>query len=188
MCVCAKINNQSNSVKAVLEIFQFCFRFFTINENISFTDSALSLWLPDCSKLAGKLEKWRWRHNFLKWCHHKVSLTLCCLCCQFQVLVQISCQYHYWLWSYDSFFYKELTRNPEIGNTPAWVLLNIWSLGPVWDIKFDTIVSYKMLLNAAKCQGNNFYGFWVIKGTPAGRKISPPSPSKLGLSFYLSYS
>ena len=27
------------------------------------------------------------------------------------------------------FFYKGLTRNPEIGNTPVWVLANIWRLG-----------------------------------------------------------
>ena len=27
------------------------------------------------------------------------------------------------------FVYKGLTKNPEIGNTPVWVLLNIWRLG-----------------------------------------------------------
>ena len=33
-----------------------------------------------------------------------------------------------------------------------------------------------MLLNAAKCQGYNFYCFWVIKGKPTGEegKIPPP--------------
>ena len=25
-----------------------------------------------------------------------------------------------------------------------------------------------MLLNAAKCQGHNFYRFWLIKGKPKG--------------------
>ena len=29
-----------------------------------------------------------------------------------------------------------------------------------------------MLLNAAKCQGYSFYGFWIIKGKPTGGKIT----------------
>ena len=38
-----------------------------------------------------------------------------------------------------------------------------------------------MLLNAAKCQGYNFYRFWFIKEKPTGGgggggKISPPPP------------
>ena len=60
------------------------------------------------------------------------------------------------------FVYKGLTRNPEIGNTPAWVLPDIWRLGPVRDTKFGTNVSNKMLLNAAKCQGYSLYRFWVV--------------------------
>ena len=43
-------------------------------------------------------------------------LTLFCLSCQVQLLVQVSCQYHHWFWSYANL---ELTRNPEIGNTPV---------------------------------------------------------------------
>ena len=31
------------------------------------------------------------------------------------------------------------------------------------DTKFDTNVSNKMLLNAAKCKGYSFYRFWVTK-------------------------
>ena len=49
------------------------------------------------------------------------------------------------------FLYKELTRNRETGNTPLWVLPDIWRLGRVRDTKFDTIVSnksYWMLQNA----------------------------------------
>ena len=77
------------------------------------------------------------------------------------------------------FFYKGLTRNPEIGNTPVWVLLTIWRLGRVRAIKFGTNVSNKMSLNAAKCQGYSFYRFWVIKGNPTGgvAKITPIAPS-----------
>ena len=35
------------------------------------------------------------------------------------------------------FFYKGLTRNPEIGNTLVWVLPNIWRLAGVRDTKFS---------------------------------------------------
>ena len=62
------------------------------------------------------------------------------------------------------YFYKGLTRNPEIGNTPIWVLPNFWWLGQVRDTKFDADVSNEMILNAAKCQGYSFYRFWIIKG------------------------
>ena len=69
------------------------------------------------------------------------------------------------------FFYKGLARNPEIGNTPVWDLPNIWRLGQVIDTKFGTIVSNRMLLNAAKFQGYSFYRFWVIKGKPTGEGV-----------------
>ena len=59
---------------------------------------------------------------------------------------------------------KGLTRNPEIGNTPKLVLLNICRLGPVRDTKLGTNVSKNMLLNAAKYQDYSLYYFWVIKG------------------------
>ena len=83
-----------------------------------------------------------------------------------------------------------VTKSQEIGNTPIWVLPNIWRLRRVSDTKFGTNVSDEMLLNAAKCQGYNFYCFWVIKGKPtgegAGGKITlppplPPPPPRLGL-------
>ena len=78
------------------------------------------------------------------------------------------------------FFYKGLTRNPEIGSTPVWVLLNIWRLGKVRDTKFGTIVSNKMLLYATKCQRYRFYCFWVIKEKPIGGvKLSPPPRLRL---------
>ena len=63
------------------------------------------------------------------------------------------------------FVYKGLTRNPEIGNIPVWVLPNIYRLSLVGDTKFSTNVSNEKLLNATKCQGYSFYRFWVIKGT-----------------------
>ena len=47
------------------------------------------------------------------------------------------------------FFYKGLTRNPEIRNTPVLVFPDIWRLGQVRDTKFETNVSNETLLNAA---------------------------------------
>ena len=82
------------------------------------------------------------------------------------------------------FFNNGLTRKPEIGNTPAWVLPNIWRLERVRDTKFGTDVSDEMLLNTAKSQVYNFYSFWVIKGEPTmgggGRdEIAPHPPPPL---------
>ena len=81
------------------------------------------------------------------------------------------------------FFYKGLTRNPEIGSTHVQVFPNIWRLGQVMDTIFGTNVSNRMLLNAAKFQGYSFYRFWVIKGKPTeGLKLPTPLPPRLGLS------
>ena len=80
------------------------------------------------------------------------------------------------------FFYKGLTRNPEIGNIPVWVFSNICRLGQVMNTKFGTNVSNRMLLNVAKFQGHSFYRFWVIKGKPTGgRDNPPPIPPRLGI-------
>ena len=77
-------------------------------------------------------------------------------------------------------FYKELTRNPEIGNIPVWVLPNMWRLGRVRNNKFGTNISNKILPNAAKCQGNSFYRFWVVKEKPTGgRGIDCPLPTQI---------
>ena len=64
------------------------------------------------------------------------------------------------------FVYKGLTRYPEIRNIPVWVLPNIWRLGRVMGTKFGANVSNRMLLNAAKFHGYNFYRSWVIKRKP----------------------
>ena len=79
------------------------------------------------------------------------------------------------LWQFS--LIKEFTRNLVIGNTPVWVLPNIWRLEWVMDTKFGTNVSNKMLLNVAKLQSYSFYGFWVIKGKLTGGggiKLPPP--------------
>ena len=84
-------------------------------------------------------------------------------------------------------FYKGLTRNSEIGNTPVWVLPNIWRLGQSLNTKFDTNISNKTLLNAANYQGFSFCHFWVIKGKPTrvggggGVKFPPTHTPRLAL-------
>ena len=70
------------------------------------------------------------------------------------------------------FLYLWFTGTLEIGNPSFWVFSNICQ---VRNIKFDTNVSNKMLLNAAKCQSYSFYRFWVTKGKPTGQvKVHPP--------------
>ena len=73
------------------------------------------------------------------------------------------------------FLYKELTRNPEIENTPVWFLPNIWRLGQVWNTKFCTNVSNKLLVNGAKSHGNTFYSFLFIKRKPTRGDYLPPN-------------
>ena len=120
---------QSNSVRNVLEIFQFSFQFFfklkcyysmvTINENISFEDSASRIRLPDCSIFAINQKN----DNDVTIFRHDVIVKFFKLC--FIYLVKFS----YWSKFNVSiitgsriiiiFFYKEFTRNLEIGNTPV---------------------------------------------------------------------
>ena len=73
----------------------------------------------------------------------------------------------------------------EIGNTPIWVLPNIWRLGRVRNIKFGTNFSNKLSLNAAKWQGYSLYRFWVIEGklTGGGGRVKLPTPPPLRLGF-----
>ena len=141
---------------------------------------------PDCSKLAKNPKN----DNDVTIFRHDVNVKFFWRC--FVSLVKFS----YWSKFHVNiitgsgimtiFFYKGLTRNPEIGNTPVWVLPNIWRLERVMHAKFGTNVSNRILLNAAKFQGYSFYRFWV-KGKPTvggwGGKITPPSPHtpRLGL-------
>ena len=103
-----------------------------------------------------KLEKWQWRHIFPTWSHRKIfwqgfiSLVILSFLSKFHVNIITGSG------AMRSSFYKELTRNPGIGNTPVWVLLNIWRLEQVKNTNFDMNVSNKMLLNVTKCQGYSF--------------------------------
>ena len=88
-----------------------------------------------------------------------------------QLLVQVSCQYITGSRVLTIFFYKGLTRNLEIGNTPVRVLPSIWRLGRGRNTKFGTTVSNK-LLNASKSQGYSFYCFWGTKEKSTWGKIT----------------
>ena len=76
-------------------------------------------------------------------------------------------------------FYRGLTRNPEIGDTPVCVFLNIWRLGQVRNTKFGNKVSNKMLLNAAKCQGYSFFTVSKLlrENQHGGGELPPTHPS-----------
>ena len=77
-------------------------------------------------------------------------------------------------------------RNPEIGNTLVWILLNIWRLGQVRDTKLGTNVSNKILVSAAKSQGYSFYRFWVIKGKATGGVKLPPPRTQIRFNMQFS--
>ena len=136
---------------------------FTINENLRFTDYASGIRLLECSKFTVS-----WKNGnsvIIAW--HDVIVRSFRRC--FVSVVNFSC------WSKFNAniitgsvvmtisFFKGLTINPEIVKTPIWALPNIWRLGWVKNTKFDTNVSNKILLNAAKFQCDTFYRFWVIK-------------------------
>ena len=132
-------------------IFSFCkMKNVAINENISFTDYASGIRLPDWPRLG---INWRNDNDFTT-CWHDVLLKFFWRC--FYSLFKFS----YWskfnvnIITFSGvvtlFFYKGLIRNLEIRNTPFWLLLIIWRLGRVRDTKFGTNFSNEMLLNPAK--------------------------------------
>ena len=120
------IFTQSNSVRDVLEVFQVCFHFLykkkvTVTENITFAESVSGIWSSECSKLAKNPE----RDNDVTISRHDFNVKFSWRC--FVSLVKFS----YWSKIHVNiitgsgiitiFFYKVLTRNPEIGNAPVWV-------------------------------------------------------------------
>ena len=123
---------------------------------------------PDCSKLAKNPKN----DNDVIIFRQDVNVTFFWRCFVFLVKFSYWSKFHVNIITGSGimtiFFYKGLTRNPEIGNTHVWVFPNIWRLGRVMDTKFGTNVYNRMLLNAAKFQGYRFYRFWVIKGNQLG--------------------
>ena len=140
----------------------------TFTENITFADSVSGIRPPGCSKLVetpkNDNDVTTFQHdvhvNFF-WRSH-VSLVKSTYWSKFHVNIITGPGIM------TIFFYKGLTSNPEIGNTPVWVLTNIWRLGQAMDTNFGTNVSNRMLLNAAKFQHYSIYRFSVVKRKPTG--------------------
>ena len=128
--------SQSNSVGAVLDIFSSVFSFCKIkgyvNENITFTGYAFGIQLSDCSELAIN----RKNDNDVPVFRYDVIVNFFWRC--FVSLVKLS----YWSKFHINiitgsgvmaiYSYKGLTRNPEIGNIPVWVLHSFYCF---WFIK-----------------------------------------------------
>ena len=156
----------------------------TVNENVSFTDYPSGIRPLNSSKLAINCIN----SNGVTNCWHDVIVIF------FKYFFISPVKFSYWSKFYANiitssgvmtiYFYKRLTRNPEIGNTPIWTLPNIWRIWQVRGIQFGTNVPNKSLLNAAKYHDYSFYRFWVIREKPTGRsKTNLPSPPS-SLIFY----
>ena len=80
------------------------------------------------------------------------------------------------------FFYKGLSRNPEIGNTSVWVLRNIWRWGKLWIpnlARMSLIECYWMLQNS---KVTAFTALELLRKNQQGEggvKL-PPFPPPLG--------
>ena len=152
--------------------FSFCKTIGYCWWKCKFTDHASGIRLPDSSKLAINLKN----DNDIAICRHDVNIKISWRC--FVSLVNFSylSNFHANIVTGSGvmtiYFYKGLTRNPKIRNTPVWILPNNWRLRQVRNTKFGTDVSNEILLNAAKCQGYTFYRFWVIKGKPTKVHVS----------------
>ena len=168
-------------------VWELCLRFFSSVFNFckikgyyywKHNFCRLYIWNPASwlLQISQKSNKWQWRHDF----RHDVNVNLFWRC--FVSLVKFSCwsKFHVNVITGSKivtiFFYKGLTRNSEIGNIPVWVLPNVWRLGRAMNTKLGMNVSNRMLLDAAKLQGCNFYRFWVIKEKPTGGIKLPASP------------
>ena len=100
-------------------------------------------------------------------------LTLFRFACKVYLLVQVSCQYHHW---FLTIFYKGLTINLEIGNTPVWVLPNIWGQVQVIDTKFGGNVSNKIYWRLENARVGGFTASELLReNQQMGKFIPTPS-------------
>ena len=85
---------QSNSMRVMLDLCSvFGRQKVTLNENVSFKDHVLGSRSPDCSKVGIN-----WKNDITIFWHDFIVIFLMFphFSCQVQLLVQVSCQYHYW--------------------------------------------------------------------------------------------
>ena len=140
------------------------------------------IWPPDCSKLAKNLKN----DNDVTIFGHDFNINFFDIVLfLLSVLVNWS-KFHVNIIT-DSgimtiFFYKGLTRNPEIGNTSVWVLPNIW--GKLWipNLAWMSLIEcYWMLQNSRviaftvfELLRENQLGFFEL--LRENQQNSPPSP------------
>ena len=74
--------------------------------------------------------------------------------------------------------WPEIWKSEIPGNTPIWVLPNVWRLGQAMDTTFGRNVCNSMLVNAENPQRYSFYYSWVIKVKPTGGRELLPAPEK----------
>ena len=129
------------------------------------------------------IEKRQWRHNFMI-CRHRHFFEACVFTMS-SLINGPSFKLISWLvlefWQ--SSFIKDWPEMRKSEIHPSCVLLNLWRLWHFRDIIFATNISNKMLLTTAKCQGYNFYCFWVIKENQQGEIKLPPT--WLGLKYLI---
>ena len=111
--------------------------------NVSFKDYACGIRLPDCSKLD---INWKKDSDITIFQHDAIVKFFNVILFLLSCLVSL-------------YFYKGLTRNSEIGNTPVWVLPSICILGQVRDTKFGIDVSNKIWLMLQNASGIAFTNF-----------------------------
>ena len=137
--------------------------------------------LPDCSKLA---ITWK-NDNDVTIFPHVVIVRF--FWCYFVFLVKFSySKFHVNIITGSGvmtiFFYKGLTRNPKIENTPICVVPNIWRLVQVRDTKCGMNVSRKVLLNTAKWFTAFIVSELLKENQHEGKFISPP-PFKIRVKY-----
>ena len=114
----------SNKVRAVLEILSSVFIFFKTKGYNYWKHNFCRLCVrnPACGlfQISQKSGKWQWHHNFPTWRHRKLFWS----CPVSLVKLNYWSKFHVNIITRSGimtiFFYKGLTRNPEIGNTPVW--------------------------------------------------------------------
>ena len=108
--------------------------------NMCISQTASGICLPDCSKSA--INPKNNKDVTIFW--HDVIVKFCWRCFIFFVKFSYWSKFHVNIITGSGvttfFFYKGLTRNPEVWNISVWVLPNIWKLGEVKDTKFGTNV------------------------------------------------
>ena len=154
----------------------------TNTENKTFADSVSGIRPLDCSKLAKNSENVNevtiFRHDVIvNFFWRFVSLL------KFSYWSKIHVNIINGSETMTIFFFKGLTRNLDIGNTPVWVLSNIWRWGELWIAnlaRMSLIECYWMLQNS---RVTAFTVFELLRENQLGGKITPLPPTQIRVKF-----